>query len=191
MKTEIADLKAKQLESDQEKVLLRNEIDYLKDEVLQLQQYSRRKNIEISELPELEGEDVNKTVCDIFKVFDREFDTDGISIAHRVPSARKDKPKAIIVQFKTKQQRDKCLRLAKEKRLLSSDISSRFPGSPLYINEHLAPAMKKLFFNCRVFKREKDFKYCWVKEGKIYLRKTDNARVFRVTSIRDLVNIDA
>lgn len=190
LESEIKDLKIKHTESEKENSLLRVEIETLKDDVIQLQQYSRRKNIEISQYPETQNEDITKTVNDIFKKLDPAFDTDSIAITHRIPTARQDKDKPIIVQFKSKAQRDHCLQLSKVKKLLSSDFSTSFPTSPVYFNEHLAPAMKKLLNVCKIFKRENEYKYCWVKDGKIFLRKADNSKVFRVTNSRDLSKLN-
>ncbi|KAL4718780.1 hypothetical protein ACJJTC_014218 [Scirpophaga incertulas] len=43
----------------------------------------------------------------------------------------------------------------------------------IYVAEHLDPETKQLFAAARKFKRDKNYAYCWVKYGKIYLRKND------------------
>lgn len=164
------------------------EIELLKSETLELQQYSRRSNLEISDFPEVPSEDTKQVVTSILQALNLN-NQDSVLVAHRVPSSRKDRHKAIIVQFTTKNERDRCLRASKEKHFLASDINQRLDSTPVYLNEHLAPGMKRLLFLSKQFKREKNFKFCWVRDGKIFLRQNENSRVFKVRKESDLSDI--
>lgn len=50
----------------------------------------------------------------------------------------------IVVQFTHRAKRDCFLEKARKKRLTTEDIDLE-PCTPIYINEHLCPAMKRLF----------------------------------------------
>lgn len=188
--TDIKELKEKQSEIEAENKQLKSDLSQVKCELMELQQYTRRTNVEISGLPELENEDIGHTIRKVFDHIGLEnHQSITITAMHRVPTNRKDNHKPIIIQFANKSDRDMCLQKAKQTRFLSSDIDSRYSTSPVFINEHLAPAMKRLFFLSKTFKNEKGFKYCWIKEGKIFLRQGERARAYRIQKESDLINI--
>ncbi|CAB3244176.1 unnamed protein product [Arctia plantaginis] len=47
------------------------------------------------------------------------------------------------------------------------------PGQkhPVYVDEHLCSSVKKLFYLCRQFAKQHDYKFCWSSNGRIFLRK--------------------
>jgi hypothetical protein len=45
----------------------------------------------------------------------------------------------------------------------------------VYINESLTPFNRKLYAKARNLKSEKKVKYLWVRDGNIYVRKTDGS----------------
>lgn len=183
---EIKELKKKNEELEIERVALRSEVSALKTEVLDLQQYSRRKNLEISGVPESENEDLPKLLC---ALFESDQITEKIRVAHRIPNSKKDKHKSIIVQFDTKANRNMYLSSYKKTNKLASDLSKNFNQTPIYVNEHLAPALKHLLYLAKTFKRENNFKYCWIKDGKLFLKQNEDARAFRIRSENDLKNL--
>lgn len=56
----------------------------------------------------------------------------------------------------------------------------------LFINEHLTSYTKKLLKNAKDTAKTKFFKYVWVREGCVYIRKDDTARVIRISSLDDV-----
>lgn len=188
LKNEVKSLKEENASLKSENARNKEDLAILKSETLELQQYSRRMNLEISELPEAPNEDTKQLVKSVLVALDVN-NFDHATVIHRVPSSRVDKPKPIIVQFSSKAERDKCLVAAKAKRLKASDINSSFDSVPVYLNEHLAPGMKKLLHMCKQFKRDNNFQFCWVRDGKLFLRQKENSRVFKVQKDSDLSNI--
>lgn len=67
------------------------------------------------------------------------------------------------------------------------------PGEvrPVYVDEHLLPASRKLFNRCRLFAKEQHYQYCWTSNGKILLRKNDsaNSKVTQVNSEQCLAQL--
>ena len=62
----------------------------------------------------------------------------------------------------------------------------KFNGNLIYINEHLSPSNRELFALSMQKKRFEEFKYLWVRNGNIYLRKNDNSEVFHITNVNIL-----
>lgn len=186
--SELQVLKKEKEELKKENRSIAIELKQVKNEVADLQQYSRRKNMEISNLPEEANENINEVLANVFSGLEVDL-MNQVATVHRVPTSNKDKPKPIIVQFIRKQDRDNCLKAAKTKRLSASQINTRFQDKPIFLNEHLTPNRKELFFHCRKFKSNNNYKYAWVKDGKIFIRKDEDSRVVRITCTDDLLNV--
>lgn len=179
------DLQEKCIQLAAENTVIKKELNEIKLDVIELKQYSRRTNIEIAGIPESENEDMSKILSKIDEISDTNI-VDNLIIAHRVPSFKKDKPKPIIVQMKSKQTRDEILKKLKNRRLTTSEINNRFEDMPIYVNEHLTHELKSLFYHARNFKKENNYKFCWTRDGKIFIRKDETSRILRIKLIEDL-----
>lgn len=62
-------------------------------------------------------------------------------------------------------------------------------SNPVYINEHLCMEMKVLLSKARQARREIEWKYVWVSQGRIFMRKADRTPVLNVTSEADLAKV--
>ena len=60
----------------------------------------------------------------------------------------------------------------------------------IYINECLTTENNNLFWKARNRGREKNYKYVWVKNGKIFVKKDPNAATIRVKIEKDLSKIN-
>lgn len=169
----------------EENLLLKKDVKDLKLAVIELKQYSRRANMEVSDIPESENENIEQYLskmgelagCDVLN---------NVVIAHRVPSFNKERPKSIIVQFKSKPVKDQIQKKLKERKITSSELNPRLADMPVYFNEHLTPELKKVFYLARNFKKVNNFKFCWVRDGKIYVRKNETSKIYRIQTEEDL-----
>lgn len=130
---------------------------------------------------------MEKTVANIAKCLGTDVTDNDIDVAHRVLS--KDKKKSnVVVRFLTRTARDKMLSAAKKIKLDSTRLG--FDNSnPVYINEHLCMEMKVLLSKARQARREREWKYVWVSQGRIFMRKADRTPVLNVTSEADLAKV--
>lgn len=71
-------------------------------------------------------------------------------------------------------------------RLTTEKLRISGPSKPIFISENLTAKLKKLFFLAREHAKANDFKYCWVSNGKIFLRKREGGPLMRVNSEADL-----
>lgn len=191
MKKELKYVKAESVEIKKDNDRLSKELEDVKKEVIDLQQYSRRSNLEIKGLPVVQGENLVATLTDISRHLQIEISESDIDVVHRVPSMNK-KESNVVVKFHSRAARDKMLKAAKKQRLNTFHLgfnSSEEKSSPVYVNEHLCPAKKVLLGHALKAKKEKGWKYAWVIEGKILMRKTDNSHVLQVTRMADLAQV--
>lgn len=178
-------LEARNEQLTTENIEIKQEVKELKLAVIELKQYSRRTNLEISNLPETDNENIKEVLARIDDLSSTDI-LENLIVAHRVPSFNKEKPKPLIIQVKTKLIRDELLKKLKNRKLQASEINSRFPEMPVFVNEHLTPELKQLFYHARKYKKDKEFQFCWSRDGKIFLRKDEASRIIRINSIDDL-----
>lgn len=80
----------------------------------------------------------------------------------------------IAVAFVRRVKRDEFLKQAKVRRSLKSgDIVHQGSSKKVYINERLTSANRRLFRSARIVAKERGYKYCWVRNGNILIRKQD------------------
>lgn len=188
LEKEVCSLKKTLSQALQENKDLKHKVENLTTEIIDLQQYSRRTNIELCEFPEVPNENLNEVGENILKKLEVE-NTCTITAIHRLPSRNPAKTKPIVIQFQSKTARDICLQAAKKKKLQASDIKPDFKATPVYFNEHLCRAIKSVYFEARKFKKNNNYKFCWVRDSKIYLRKNDDSNAIKVRSVSDLPNV--
>lgn len=154
------------------------------------EQYSRNCNIEIKGVLESSDEDLVKTVCQIATSVEQSIEPDDIEVVHRVKTRNEQAPSNIVVRFKNRGKRDALLQKAKKTRLTMKDLGNS-SSAPIYVNDHLCPALKRLLGMAIEKKKACNWKFVWVKDGHILARKDEDAdsRVLRVRCARDIDKI--
>lgn len=142
------------------------------------EQYSRRKNIEIHGITEHDREDLTAVIKNLATKLNLSVpQPDKIESMHRL-KAKDGKIPPIIVRFKDRSERDKWA----SKRTALKD-------EQVYINENLTRLQRWLFWNTKDCAREMSYKYVWMKNGKIFVRKRDGAAAIRIDDESDLNKI--
>lgn len=174
----------KEVKENYEKIIVKTVS--LENRVNELEQYSRGKNLEIKGVEENVNENLKQVIINIAtKMGDLEIDERDIDIVHRVGSINNRSPKDIVVQFRDRSTRNKLLAKKKVK-IISTEITKGRSDSQVYINEHLTQFNKQLFWETKMKSKVTNYKYIWVKDGKIFGRKDDNERVIRIRNEEDL-----
>lgn len=99
---------------------------------------------------------------------------DAVEIVHRLPN-REGKVPVIIAKFKSRLDRDKWF----QKR-----NAMRQEG--IYINENLTPQTKKLLWQTKEQARAKNYKFVWVRNGVVFVRKEQGSGAVRILEEGDL-----
>lgn len=151
------------------------------------EQYSRNANLEIRGVIKQDGESVAHLVSMLGEAIKEPITESDIETCHRVPTRNSDETN-IVVQFKSRSKRDTALRKARKMRLTNKDVGLE-DTAPIYINEHLCPALKKLLGMAVKRKHEYKWKSVWTSNGKICARQSDNSEVVLIRSESDLSKI--
>lgn len=71
-------------------------------------------------------------------------------------------------------------------KLNTSDLGIAGRKSPIYVSEHLSPAAKKLHAEARIAAKAKSYRFVWVRYGRIYVRKNEEADLIHIRNPSDL-----
>lgn len=171
----------------EENKALKKSVAVVEQRVRNLEQYSRQTNIEISGVPETNGEKMEELLGDVARAVGMELKKERVVAAHRVPSYNRNRTPPIIVKFASRRDRDEWLDAFKKMRPLTADkINHHFKKDKVFINEHLSPENKQLLGRTKEMARDRGYKYVWTREGKIFVRREDNERCIKVEGVEDL-----
>lgn len=158
------------------------EISMLKEELNDSQQYSRRCNMEVQGLAHTPREDLVKVMEDLsHKINLPSFRASDIVAIHRLPTKRDTAP-PVLIKFASVEIKE--VWMAARGKLQRLSLTDSQPK--LYFNDNLTPANKELFWMTRTKGKENGYKYIWLKNAKIYARKSEGSPALRISSVRDL-----
>lgn len=178
---------------------LREENRDLRQRVNDLEQHSRLSNLEILGVPEAASENVTTIVETIGSAIGLPLSAADVDVAHRVKSSIAPaadgvrRPRNIVVRFLSRQTRNKFLAASKAAKKQSPTTPGFVvPGvsERIFVNEHLSPENKRLLKLTRDAARSKGFKYNWVSQGSIFVRRNDKSKAVPIKSLSDLERLD-
>lgn len=96
--------------------------------------------------------------------------------------------KSLTVIFESEKLRDTVWTTIKREKpkIKTGDISAQGPSTEIYINEYLSPYYKRVFYEAKKIKKDKQYKFLWVQNGRILLKKTQESKIMRIASLNDL-----
>lgn len=158
------------------------EIERLKQELNDSQQYSRRCNMEVHGLPFAHDEDLISAMEDLsVKLSLPPLQSSDILAIHRLPR-KQDSSSTIIVNFASPSLKSVWMAArAKLKKLNQSNNQLK-----LYFNDNLTAANRELFWMARSKGKERGFQFVWLKNAKIFARKVEGSPAIRISAVRDL-----
>lgn len=169
------------------------DIEKIKDDVNDLEQYSRRDCLEIRGIPYTQDEDTDEIVKQVGDLIDVELVDNDISVSHRLPTYNKTsdglkRDPAIIVKFTRRSDRDELYQAKKKlKNKTTKDLGLlRYREQPIFISESLTSRNRKIFNLSLQKKKELRFQFIWSSYGKTFLRKDGNSPIISIKNEDDL-----
>lgn len=156
------------------------------------QQWLRRDNIEVQGVPELKNEKPTDIIIRIATHAGVEMKFDDIVSANRVQPLKpiSGRHKNIVVKLKNPALKSRLtVALRKCRGVTSADIGIPGKASRIFVNEHLTAHNKKLLKLCKEKCSSMGYKYTWVKNSSIYVRKSDGTPFFQISTELDLDKI--
>ncbi|XP_026740156.1 uncharacterized protein LOC113502703 [Trichoplusia ni] len=151
-----------------------------------LEQQARSSNIEMQCVPEHRAENLVSTVLQLSRVIGCDIKETDIQLCTR--TAKKDKqntrPRSVLVKFNSPRLRDTFLAASIQfnKTNSSDKLNSSHLGIatdkpvPIFITEHLSPENKALHAATRVRAKELGFKFVWVRNGRVFMKKDEHSQ---------------
>lgn len=164
----------------------------LQSQINKQQQGARMSNIEIVGLPESPNESTEDLVIAIANYAGVTLQCDQIESVHRVQPMRKveGRPKPIVAKLQTRMLKDKIIAgLRKSNGISTRDVGLAGNNRKFFVNEHLTPENKQLLNAVKTRAKTKSFKFIWVRNCNIFLRKNEESPVITISSIKDLQKI--
>lgn len=164
------------------------EINGLKGRINALEQYGRNRNIEIHNVPEKNGENLEEITQKISEKLGIKITEEEIEVAHRIPTKNTHKPKPIIVQFRSRKIRDKIV-ADRKKTITQREVVVNGTSDRVFINENLSPYFKDLLWKAKNRAKELQYRFVWFSRGKVLMRKEEGKNVFEVKTEEDLAKL--
>lgn len=154
----------------------------LEDKIEHLERHKRATCVEIKNIPHTTGETKQgllNQVISIANVLNTSIDPHYVRDVFRI-NTKDPNTKTIIVEFTSVLPKEQLIRRYKD--FNKSNKTSKFstetlhikgPRKPVFISENLTPKMKRLFYVSKEYARSNSFDYCWLSNGKIFLKKKE------------------
>lgn len=166
---------------------LRTRVKHLETLVQENQQERNNCKLEITGAPA--NVDPESFVKEIFKKVNVDQITDRKPYKVEKYMKNPEEPKCLVVKFDSDEIRDSILEVIRRtKPTLKSNEITHHPGESkmIFMNEYLTPYYKKLFFQAKQLKKDKNYDYLWVRKGHVLLKKNNGAKVMRLSCLDDL-----
>ena len=179
------DLKKENIALKREVSDLKNALEWAMQSIDDSEQYTGKHNFEIHGITEFEVENVCDHVVNLGNLPNANIHRSDINICHRMASNNSDKPRPIIVRFRSYSAKRELY--AARKHLRDIELGEHFAGTDkIYINENLTRYRKDLFAKVRKHKKDKQWHSSWSIDGKLFIKKTQNGKPVRIHCVEDL-----
>lgn len=179
-------------EKDREIAELKSELSAARDDIDDLEQYSRRNSLTISGVPESDRESTDALVIDVAKAAGVDVTVADIDRTHRFGKAKNNKPRQIIAKFVSYNKRQQVYEARKDIK------AGRVPGhttltqqvlASTYIAENLTKKNQHIVFLARQLRRKNKIHSVWTNSCRIKIRTRQDGPTRIVRTMTDLRNI--
>ena len=153
---------------------LRQQIEEVDDNVIEvekdvtrLDQYTRRWNIEVRNIPDDVPQDhLKPSIAHALQQMNINVNEDGIEAVHRLKKSKKAKgPAPVIVRFRKRDHAFETLSKKQECKKITNDTFGPSMNTKIFIHENLGPRAKKIFDFCLQQQREGHIFKVWTVKG--------------------------
>lgn len=177
---------------------LTKRVDEIADAIDNIERYSYLYNVKLIGIPELKSkESAQKTSILCIKLFQGmgvDITLQDIDIAHRVPSRNPAYHKPIICKFTRRCIKEQVINHRQHANKIDP-TSLGLPADALLskarVYDHLTPKLQKLLTEAKEFQHHRAYRFCWVKNSTIFLRKSEDSRPIIIKKPSDLRDLAA
>jgi len=165
---------------------LKSDVNILSLRVNLFEQKQIANHIEILGVPDSKNENCVKIVEDIASKLGKQV---SVVKAYRIRSRIPDKPMKIVAELMSADQKKDLMDLSKKNKIKSNNINESWGNTGIFINSYLTKYNSYLFYKARSFAKERNFKYVWFNDCKIFIKKNENTKSFIINEEDDLLKV--
>ncbi|XP_063380246.1 uncharacterized protein LOC134666869 [Cydia fagiglandana] len=179
---------------------LQNDMIALQSRLKTMEHMSRNLNVEIQAVPEGRHENLLELFNTLCASLGLQIADSDVRACRRVAKINPSspRPRNIIVTLASPRLRDTLLSAAhrfnkanSSVKLGTTHMGLQGDHSRIYVAEHLSPECKKLHAAARSFAKDRGFKYVWVRNSQVYIRKCDNSNAVHIRDEKSFNNFDS
>lgn len=170
-------------------------IKFLEYQIEHLEKNVHSSMIEIRNAPKKDSEsikDLSNIILKMCEMINVDINCSDIRDVYRI-NMNNYKNGPIVVQLSSSILRNRLLDSVKKynKNHADNKLNSKLIGIsnekiPIYVSERLSQRINKLFITSKKFAKEQNFKFCWVNNSRIFLRKAEGYNPIRIREENDL-----
>lgn len=165
-----------------ENIRLSEEVLVLKTKLDEIEQHNLGITVDIIGIPKTQNENCLSIVENIGKNTNTELN---VLEAYRVYSAV-SKNNILVAKLATLDMRKNLIRNIKSLKFTSDKINNNWPKEKVFINERLTKMKRMLFSQTRSAAKEKQYKFVWLSNADILVRKNDDSKIIKIKSSQDI-----
>ncbi|XP_059055163.1 uncharacterized protein LOC131849175 [Achroia grisella] len=155
------------------------------------EQRERQSNVEVIGIPETINEDLRSYMSKIATKAGLQISLDDILEVHRItPKVRiQGRPRMIILKLKSRLLKDNFISKVRKYHPTTKDIGLPGDAKSIFVYENLTTYNKGLLKKIKDIAKSKQYQFIWVKNGKIYVRKSDTFPAIHINSEEDFTKL--
>lgn len=180
---------------------LKAQVLNLEEKVDSFEQQSNSNFVEVFGVPEIENDTTSTTdvMLDLFsKALSLNFNDSAIDSCYRMKknhlvTKSTRKPAGILVKMNNSRDVDLIisgkLKLGKQLTTDLINLKPTIPTTPIFINVRLTSIRREIYNAAKTIKISKAYRYLWIRNGNVYMRKAKGTPLIQIRAIKDLNNI--
>lgn len=167
----------------------------LKTEINDKQQDSMLNDIDLTGIPEQDSENSLHLITLVAAKIGVHLENQDVVWAHRMgvkTNRENNRPRPLVVRFVRRETRDLMLKNARVRKGKITTSQLGVEGQvdrAIYINERLTAPNRHIFRKARELGRQQGWKHIWTRNGRIFTRKSDGTKVYRIIQEDDVQRV--
>ncbi|GJQ79292.1 hypothetical protein Trydic_g15450 [Trypoxylus dichotomus] len=165
------------------------EIEELSRRIALLEQGDNDRKLELHGIDEIPGVNIEEIIFEIANKLEIKLESSDLESIYRVNNKQRDQSRPVLIQFVS---RKKCTEFKEKKRttLINRDLDRRASERKIYIYEYLSNYHKRLLWETKQYAKKNGFRYVWIQNGKILIRRNEGSKIYRIQENADLNKIN-
>lgn len=179
---EVKNLKIENAKMKNENNNLLNEVSIIKFKIDTLEQSNLIKSIDITGIPQTPNENCTEIVKEIGLKTNTKINVIEANRQYFTNNTNS----IIVAKLETIEMKKNLIRNSKICKISANNLHSAWSNkNNIYINERLTKDRRSLYGKARAYGKEKNYKFVWVNNGDILMKKDEKSKTLRIRNLQD------